>query len=199
VTAIRAGERGPASPSAVARRAAPGGQGVGCRWLLAAAERAGLASGSARPPAGPVSDSRGRLPHIATCAPGTGTGSVRVAREFTLATLYRWGLAGRSEDIAIVVSELLTNALRHALPADGDPQPRRAIRLGMIHHEPSVLCAVADPGRTPPVLRAPGTLAETGRGLQIIGALSDRWGYTPLSDTGKVVWATFTAPLAPAR
>ena len=36
-------------------------------------------------------------------------------------------------------------------------------------------------------------LAETGRGLQIICALSDRWGYTALGGTGKVVWATFTS------
>ena len=196
MTAIRAGERGPARPPAGASRAVGG---TGCRWLLAAAERAGLASGNARPPPDPAADSWDSLPHIATCTPGTGTGSVRVAREFTLTTLYRWGLAGRSEDIAIVVSELLTNALRHALPGSGGPQPQRAIRLGMIHHEPCVLCAVADPGRAAPVLRAPASLAETGRGLQIIGALSDTWGYTTLSDTGKVVWATFTAPLTPYR
>ena len=88
-------------------------------------------------------------------------------------------------------------ALQHALPGPGDPQPRRLIRLGLIQPGPCVLCAVADPGRAAPVLRASGSLAETGRGLHIICALSDRWGYTAPSDTGKVVWATFTSPLAP--
>ena len=47
------------------------------------------------------------------------------------------------------------------------------------------------------MLQAPGFLAETGRGLHIICALSDKWGYTTPSATGKVVWATFTSPLAP--
>ena len=59
------------------------------------------------------------------------------------------------------------------------------------------LCAVADPGRAAPIPQAPGSLAETGRGLHIICALSDRWGYTTPNDTGKVVWATFTSRLTP--
>jgi hypothetical protein len=56
---------------------------------------------------------------------------------------------------------------------------------------PCLLCAVADPAAAAPVPQAPGALAETGRGLQIIRALSDGWGYTVLNDAGKVVWATF--------
>jgi hypothetical protein len=40
------------------------------------------------------------------------------------------------------------------------------------------------------VLQTRGSFAETGRGLHIICALSDQWGFTP-SDTGKVVWAMF--------
>ncbi len=92
---------------------------------------------------------------------------------------------------------MLTNALQHSLPGPGEPQPQPPIRLGLIQPGPCVLCAVADPARAAPVLQAPGSLAENGRGLHIICALSDRWGYTVLSDIGKVVWAAFTSPLTP--
>ena len=80
---------------------------------------------------------------------------------------------------------------RHALPGSGDALERRPIRLGLLQPGPCVLCAVADPSNATPVPRTRGSLAETGRGLQIICALSDRWGYTAASKTGKVVWALF--------
>ena len=54
-----------------------------------------------------------------------------------------------------------------------------------------MLCAVADPSRAVPVLRASTSLAETGRGLQIIRALADEWGYTAPDHAGKAVWAMF--------
>jgi anti-sigma regulatory factor (Ser/Thr protein kinase) len=163
---------------------------VGGRWLMLAAEMAGLADGSRRPSPDPVSAGQARLPRIATRTLGADAGSVRSARDFTTATLHRWGTAERSQDIAIVVSELLTNALRHALPGSGDTRPRRPIRLGLLQPGLCVLCAVADPSRAAPAPQAPGSLAETGRGLNIICALSDQWGYGP-SDPGKVVWAMF--------
>ena len=97
-----------------------------------------------------------------------------------------------------MVSEMVTNALRHALPGPGDAGPRRPVRLGLLQQGPWVLCAVADPGTAVPVPRAPGPLAEAGRGLQMICAFSDLWGYTTPSDAGKVVWAMFTARRARA-
>ena len=76
---------------------------------------AGLAKAAGRHRLTPV-DPPVTLPRVATRTLGPGTGSVRTARDFTMATLQRWGTAERSQDIAIVVSELLTNALRHAVP-----------------------------------------------------------------------------------
>jgi hypothetical protein len=55
-----------------------------------------------------------------------------------------------------------------------------------------VLCAVTDPHTATPVPQTPDPPAESGHGLHIISALSDRWGYTIVGDTGKVVWAAFT-------
>ena len=88
------------------------------------------------------------------------------------------------------MSELLTNALLHALPPAAC-RARWPIRLGLLQPGPCVLCAVADPSELAPAPAAPGGLAETGRGLDIIRALSDGWGYTTAGDIGKVVWALF--------
>jgi hypothetical protein len=55
-----------------------------------------------------------------------------------------------------------------------------------------VLCAVADPSQTAPELKEADVLAETGRGLHVVGALADTWGYTQPSERGKVVWAMFS-------
>jgi hypothetical protein len=61
-----------------------------------------------------------------------------------------------------------------------------------------VLCAVADPSESAPTQAKPGELAETGRGLEVVGALSDSWGCITASDMGKIVWATFSAEAGPA-
>ena len=186
--------RGEIDRAATAARPARLPGGTGGRWLMLAAEMAGLTSGSG--PLSPDNTAMGRscLPRIAMCTPATGAGSVRAARDFTVATLHRWSAAERGQDIAIVVSELLTNALRHALPGSGEAEPRRPVRLGLLQLRSCVLCAVADPSTAAPVPRPPGSLGETGRGLHIVCALSDGWGYT-ISGTGKVVWAMFTARL----
>ena len=91
------------------------------------------------------------------------------------------------------MSELVTNALRHAPPAPGETQQRRPVRIGLLQPGPCVLCAVADPGRAVPVAKEADVLAETGRGLHVVGALADLWGYTTPSDKGKAVWAMFSA------
>jgi anti-sigma regulatory factor (Ser/Thr protein kinase) len=170
---------------------------TGCDWLMPAAEMAGLAGGSWRSPPDPALAGWACPPRIATRALSVQAGSVRAARYFTLATMRRWGTAHSSQDIAIVVSEMVTNALQHALPGPGDAGPRGPVRLGLLQQGPWVLCAVADPGTAVPVPRTPGFLAEAGRGLQMICAFSDLWGCTTPGDAGKVVWAMFTARHAP--
>jgi hypothetical protein len=55
---------------------------------------------------------------------------------------------------------------------------------------------VADPSPRPPQPKEPDYLAESGRGLHVIDALSDRWGSTVPTDAGKVVWALFSVRLS---
>ena len=171
--------------------------GVGWHWLRSAVEMAAMESGNCPLAADVASSGWTRNPRLATRTPGADAGSVSAARHFTIATLRQWGLAGRCEDVALVVSELLTNALRHAMPGPGEVQPRVPIRLGLLQPGPCVLCAVADPSDRAPVPAEPDDLAETGRGLHVVAALSDNWGYTPPGDTGKVVWAMFRTPGRP--
>ena len=132
------------------------------------------------------------FPGSTTPGPGVDATGVRAARDFTVTTLQRWGVAERCEDIAIVVSELLTNALRHARPAPGGSCTGWPIRLGLLQPGRFVLCAVADPSKAAPVPQKPEHFGETGRGLQVIAALSDQWGYTVPTDMGKVGWAMFS-------
>jgi hypothetical protein len=180
--------RDEAEQTAVAARTARLQRKPRSRWLMLAAEMAGLASGNQ-----PLSATAGwaARPRIATRALGADTGSVHAARNFTIITLRRWDMPERGQDIVIVVSELVTNALRHALPGASETRLRRPVQLGLLQFGPCVLCAVADPSRAVPAPRVPGVLGETGRGLHIICALSDQWGCTTPSDTGKAVWATF--------
>ncbi len=134
-------------------------------------------------------------PRVAMRTPPPATRSVATARAFTLRTLERWGVVARGADAAAVVTELLTNALRHAIPAVTDDSltaPTWPIRLGLADPGPYVICAVADPSTDLPVPRRSGWQDEAGRGLLVVASLSDRWGYCPApADQGKVVWAAF--------
>src|SRR5262249_44920156 len=102
-------------------------------------------------------------PRIAMRTPGTEPSCISAARRLTSPTLQRWGVADRESDVAVVVSELLSNALRHGMrpPICSLGRP---IRLGLVHAGPSVVCAVADPSDQMPVPRDPCWLDESGRG-----------------------------------
>src|SRR5215470_20411483 len=80
-------------------------------------------------------DTIGVAPQMATRTPVPVTRSIATARAFTVRTMQKWGADSRGDDAAAVVTELMTNALRHALaelpadagfPADGElPADRR--------------------------------------------------------------------------
>ena len=173
---------------------------TGWLWLHGAAEMAAVACGAPvlspelpLPPAGGAAGPAWTaFPRVAMRTPGINPGSVSAARSFTTLTMERWGLSYRGDDVAVVVSELLSNALRHGLPTTDQDRQERPIRLGLVHSGPSVLCAVADPSDELPVPREAGWLDESGRGLHVIASLSDQWGSCMARGRpGKVVWAAF--------
>jgi hypothetical protein len=174
-TAVAADPAEPVSP--------PGGEAAdpaGLHWLTSAVEMAARSSGNWPLARDPSPRRWSSLPRIAIRTAGPGPGSVRAAREFTFATLRRWGAAERCDDIVVVVSELLTNAFRHAAPGrQGTGGPRWQVRFALIHPGPCVLCAVSDPSDQAPSPRQPGSLDETGRGLHVVTSLSDVWGCAP--------------------
>jgi anti-sigma regulatory factor (Ser/Thr protein kinase) len=174
--------------------------GVDCCWLAPVLQMAAVASGNWPLWPEPGSEGWTCFPRVAIRSLDMKPKPVRAARDFAVATVQRWGAGECADDVAIVVSELVTNALRHALPEPAATGPPGQVRLGLLEYGPWLLCAVADPSQATPVPRPSGSLAETGRGLQMICALSDLWGYTEPGDAGKIVWAMFTVRrAAPSR
>jgi anti-sigma regulatory factor (Ser/Thr protein kinase) len=123
------------------------------------------------------------------------------AREFTRHVVQSWGLAALAEDATLIVSELVTNALRHGVDGAAEAMPA-GVELMLCRRAGLMACAVIDPGADVPLLLPPDHAAETGRGLHVVEALSAAWGWARLGSHGKAVWATLRAPgteCAPAR
>jgi anti-sigma regulatory factor (Ser/Thr protein kinase) len=114
--------------------------------------------------------------------------SARTARRFAHATLIAWRLDARADDIDLVVSELITNALLHA--RSGPRPPDAEIRLELEQHGNVLTCRVADSSCLPPAKEDASTSAESGRGLLLVDALSTSWGWHQ-GPGGKYVWAEF--------
>ncbi|MGW0628443.1 ATP-binding protein [Streptomyces sp. NPDC002758] len=134
--------------------------------------------------------------NAASCALPARYEAVREARLFTRRTLDQWDVGDRFDDICLVVSELVTNALRHALPGDAGTTADQfpAVRLHLMRWTERLVCAVRDPSHETPVPRdSEDYSAESGRGLFLVDSFSDSWGWHPLAGTlgGKVVWALF--------
>ncbi|WP_328324011.1 MULTISPECIES: SpoIIE family protein phosphatase [unclassified Streptomyces] len=105
------------------------------------------------------------------------------ARELATGQLHHWGLDALSFTTELIVSELVTNAVRYA---DG-PLQVRLIR------DRTLLCEVADTGHTSPHLRHSGEDDEGGRGLFIVAQLVQRWG-TRYTRSGKTIWTEQAFP-----
>ncbi|MEW1913709.1 ATP-binding SpoIIE family protein phosphatase [Kitasatospora sp. NPDC085895] len=99
------------------------------------------------------------------------------ARRLAAHALRRWGLEELSETTELMVSELVTNAIRHATR----PVTLRLVRTSRLR------CEVGDDSPALPRARRAGPDDEHGRGLQIVARCADDWGATRLG-AGKVVW-----------
>ncbi len=91
------------------------------------------------------------------------------------------------EAVAVMVSELSTNAVVHAASAFDVVVDRSAS---------TVVVAVTDWGEGSPELQSPGSTEPHGRGLRIVEALSDEWGIDATPDETKTIW--FRLYLQPA-
>ncbi|GAA3833078.1 SpoIIE family protein phosphatase [Streptomyces chiangmaiensis] len=102
-----------------------------------------------------------------------------VGRARALATrrLAEWGLGHLAESTELIVSELVTNAVRHGAGP---------IRLRLMRHQ-FLTCEVYDTGCRSPRLRHPRTTDENGRGLFLVAQLSRNWGTRHTPD-GKLIW-----------
>ncbi|MEV6013747.1 ATP-binding protein [Streptomyces sp. NPDC051976] len=110
--------------------------------------------------------------------------SVSDARRHTRAALAVWQVPGDAVDTtALIVSELLTNAIRHC-------DSRHLVQLRVIDNGDSLLIEVDDPDTTHPrpVIAPPD--AENGRGLLLVRAGASAFGARGRQPFGKTVWAT---------
>ncbi|WP_219687822.1 SpoIIE family protein phosphatase [Streptomyces anatolicus] len=99
------------------------------------------------------------------------------ARRLARSALVRWGLEDMTDSVELLVSEVVTNAVRYA----SRPITLRLLRTDVLR------CEVGDDVPQLPRLRQARATDEGGRGLYLVNKMARRWGATRLS-TGKVVW-----------
>ncbi|MFE5812501.1 SpoIIE family protein phosphatase [Streptomyces sp. NPDC056479] len=90
-----------------------------------------------------------------------------------------WSLSEASFTAELVVSELVTNAIRYGT---------HPIRLRLIHDTATLICEVSDTSHTAPHLRRAKIFDEGGRGLLLVAQLTQRWGSRHTAD-GKTIWS----------
>ncbi|MFH9264967.1 SpoIIE family protein phosphatase [Streptomyces sp. NPDC017546] len=121
--------------------------------------------------------------HLASWDVPVDPAAVGEARAKVSRRLEAWGLAELSMTTELIVSELVTNAIRYAVGP---------VRLRLLF-QASLTCEVSDASNTSPRLRHARTTDEGGRGLFLVAQLAHRWGtrYTP---RGKIIWAEQPLP-----
>jgi anti-sigma regulatory factor (Ser/Thr protein kinase) len=116
-------------------------------------------------------------------------GAVRAARAAVRGQLHGWNLDCVADLTALLVSELVTNSLRHAT----GPIGVRLVRPAGLDGARTLLVEVSDPLPDPPRERVARPEDEGGRGLQLVAGSSRRWGTRP-GASGKTVWFELALP-----
>jgi anti-sigma regulatory factor (Ser/Thr protein kinase) len=113
-------------------------------------------------------------------------GAVPCARLHARQVLREWGTAGLADSAGLLVTELVANAVK----ASRDMAQVSGVRLWLLSDSAQILILVWDASPQPPVLKAVADEAEHGRGLRIVEAVSEQWGWYSRQDgDGKFVWA----------
>ncbi|MBT0769337.1 ATP-binding protein [Kineosporia sp. J2-2] len=143
----------------------------------------------------------------ATCLLPSTPHAVPLGRAMVRRGLTHLGAESMADDIALVATELLANALAHGVrdaasreSASDELHRRRTdgVRISLKSSGAHVVLSVTDPSPTPPVRRPRDLAAGGGRGLQLVESLSLCWGWTLLDEQdgqrqpGKSVWAMFS-------
>ncbi|MFD6878871.1 MULTISPECIES: SpoIIE family protein phosphatase [unclassified Streptomyces] len=102
------------------------------------------------------------------------------------AQLAAWGLEEISFTAELVLSELITNAIRYG---------SAPVRVRLLYDR-NLICEVSDGSSTSPHLRYAATTDEGGRGLFLVAQYAERWG-TRYTDRGKVIWAELSLTAGP--
>jgi hypothetical protein len=130
----------------------------------------------------------GALPTAAPCA-----------RLHSTLVLWEWQLGALVRTAALVVSELVGNAVQASVGLTGSrfaghwTPGTPPVRMWLSADDHRVVIQVWDGSDRPPVPQPVEPEADSGRGLLLVGALSAEWGcYTPEKSSGKVVWAVIT-------
>jgi len=106
--------------------------------------------------------------------------SAAEARSFVADVLRDFGLTALVADAVLVVSELATNAVRHA---------QTAFSVTVDCRTGGALLTLRDGSPHHPLPVTAGQLDEAGRGLALVQLLSNDWGVSTQPDGGKLVWA----------
>ncbi|MEU9480012.1 ATP-binding protein [Streptomyces sp. NPDC048191] len=109
------------------------------------------------------------------------------ARRLVTAQLDDWALDEPADTAELLVSELVTNALRHT---------RGPLRLNLRLRDSRLLCEVEDTEPAGPVRNATDADAEGGRGIELLELLADAWGSSRTA-TGKTMWFELHVPSRP--
>ncbi|MER5490989.1 ATP-binding protein [Streptomyces sp. NPDC002490] len=118
-------------------------------------------------------------------------GAVRDARSAVRGQLGRWGLESLGDLTVLLVSELVTNSLRHAtgpirVRLVRPPKPPGALLVEVFDPQPGAL-------PEPPRGHHADVEDEGGRGLRLVASTSSRWGTRP-GRSGKTVWFELALP-----
>ena len=115
--------------------------------------------------------------HVADWEIEPDVSQVSYARQLAVQPLGLWGLESAAFVTELVVSELVTNAIKYGLAP---------IRLRLIR-DAALICEVSDASETTPHLRRARAFDEGGRGLLLVAQLTEDWG-TRHSTNGKTIW-----------
>jgi len=168
-------------------------------------------------------------PHHSFLPLGALPGAIPCARLHTTAVLWEWGMEALAQAAELAVSELVTNAVRastqaHDAMPPGPPAGLPVVGLRLAGDRFRLLVEVSDHDNGPPVPTAVDPERDGGRGLLLVEAVSERWGYyypatdaviprqspalaasapqflaaapvlPAVADPGKVVWALLSPP-----